>query len=58
VFFPASGTSFVMNLDVDTGELLRQRRSERLVVHNELVALISEHKGLLLFDSESKVGGV
>ena len=47
-----------MNLDVDTGELLRQRRSERLVVHNELVALISEHKGLLLFDSESKVGGV
>ena len=58
VFFPASGTSFVMDQGVDTDAVVRQRRSERQAVHNELVALIREHKGVLLFDSEFKVGGV
>jgi len=58
VFFSASGTSFVMDQGVDTDAVVRQRRSERLVVHEKLVALIRERKEVLLFDSEFKVGGV
>ena len=47
-----------MDQGVDTDAVVRQWRSERLVVHEKLVALIHERKEVLLFDSEFQVWGV
>ena len=47
-----------MDQGLDTDAVLRQRGSECLVVHKELVSLIRERKEVLLFYSEFKVGRV